>query len=245
MDNKFEKANGGFFGIHMPGMNRYFIGSSGVGTMASAINAGQNFMNGAWDENPNKFQQLGSDTGDMVGEASMFGMSAVMGMQHLRTLGKTSGYYHNGTTYQKLAAGGWEGIGKGVVPEETMKGYMAKAGKDSFAVNVKNGAPFKSGWKGFGSRIAGTYKPMGMKGNLYMMGAQIAVGLTAKLALGFAGKVLDEAYSESRHFRKPQYDNRFFNTQKEDQSSYQQLGAAMESYENKMMSVARIYHSRG
>lgn len=76
------------------------------------------------------------------------------------------------------------------------------------------------------------------------LGIPLAIGMMAPLALGFAGKVLDEAYNERRRMTEIHYDNRFFNTDKYDASTYQQLGAAMNSYQSKMVSLARVFHAR-
>lgn len=40
------------------------------------------------------------------------------------------------------------------------------------------------------------------------------------------------------------YDNRFFDTQKNQASAYNQIGMALDNAQMKMVSVARIYHSR-
>ena len=242
--SKFQTAVMNVGGVPINGMNRYFVASSGIGTMTSAMRGSSNFMQAAWDDDPNKFQQLGNDASDVFGEGLMTGMAGIMAAQHIRTFGTTEGMHikegANAGTYQKLSGGGWERIGKkGALAEEEMHAIMKNKG--AFKVNVRGGAAYGGKLK----NPFGTYRPMGMKGNIGMIAGQIALGVAAKFALGFAGRVLDQAYSEDKHFRKPQYDNRFFNTQRYDQSSYQQLGAAMDNYENRMMSVARIYHARG
>lgn len=238
----YDRASWTLGGAPIQGMNRYFVGTSGVATMTGAMHTANSFMQGAWDDDPNKFKQLGSDAADVVGEASMMGMGLVLGAQHLRSLRANSGAYVNGLTYQK-AGEIWHGAGHaGTLSDVDMKAALKQKG--NFKVNVVGGQPYRAGMKGAVSRLGGTYRPMGWKGNLGMMAAQMAVSIGAKMAFGFAGKVLDEAYSEQRHFRQPHYDNRYFNTKQYDMSSYQQLGAAMDSYENRMMSVARIYHAR-
>jgi hypothetical protein len=236
----YEPANLHLGGVPIQGLNRFFVGTSGVGMMTGAMNGTRNFMQGAWDDDPNKFKQLGNDAGDVAAEgAAVMGGLAFMG-SHARSIGAMEGaHIAGGETYRRVAKGGWEALsGNHSIPAGKMKDLMSN--KEAFKVNVKGGQAYKGGMKS----VFGTYKPMGWKGNVGIMAAQMAIGIGAKMALGFAGKVLDEAYSESKHFRKPHYDQRFFNTQREDQSSYQQLGQAMDSYENKMMSVARIYHAR-
>ena len=80
-----------------------------------------------------------------------------------------------------------------------------------------------------------------------MAAAIVAPLLLEKMAapvVGMAGKWLDESFHDFHQAKRVNYDNRYFNTQQWQMNSYQQMGAAMNNYENSMMSIARIYHSR-
>jgi len=84
----------------------------------------------------------------------------------------------------------------------------------------------------------------GMKLMAGMFVAPLMMSMLVTPILGAAGKVMDAAYEESRKRREVNYDHRYIVNQKQDMSTMQSVGAAMDSYQNKMMSMSRIYHSR-
>lgn len=74
--------------------------------------------------------------------------------------------------------------------------------------------------------------------------AAMLIGHAAKSVLGFAGGLIDESMKDYHRQKSVYYDNRFFNTQRDEMSNLQSLGAAMNNYESRYQSTARIYHSR-
>ena len=240
-DSIYKPNKSEAFGIPLSGMNRYFVASSGVDIAVSAMRGTSSYMQNAWDDSPTKFEELGAGTAEVIKGGGMLAMSAAMAAQHLRTLGTDEGYYiPDKGTLGKLKTGGWQKVGdtagKTFLDDE-MKVLMKNKG--AFKVNIRGGAEYSKA-----KSLFSTYKPMGWRGIGLMAALQFGVDIGSKVLLGFAGRALDQAYNEQRHFMKPYYDNRFFNTQEYDRSSYQQLGMAMDNYENRMMSVARIYHAR-
>ena len=77
-----------------------------------------------------------------------------------------------------------------------------------------------------------------------LVGGPIAVSMGASAVGGFVGRFLDEEVAGRRAGQQMTYDNRFFDSRKYDMNTYDQVGAAMQSYQNKMVSSARIFHSR-
>lgn len=74
--------------------------------------------------------------------------------------------------------------------------------------------------------------------------AQVAAPIVGSLTLGFAGKILDQANMNLKYKNSIKYDQRYFNTSKYDESTYQNIGAAMDGY-SRAVSMARIFHHRG
>ena len=74
--------------------------------------------------------------------------------------------------------------------------------------------------------------------------AQVAAPIVGSLTMGFAGKILDQAHMNMKYKHSLKTDQRYFNTSKYDESTYQNIGAAMDGY-SRAVSMARIFHHRG
>jgi hypothetical protein len=148
----------------------------------------------------------------------------------------------NGKVYAAMEDGGYKHSGnykggkftpfegEAVAAETRLGKALAGGGKSGYIRTSGNASKFIKGQ----SAIRG-FAPFALA-----MGA----GVLARGVLGFAGGLLDESAKDYHRERAIHYDNRFFNTQREEQSNMQTLGMAMNNYENRFQSTARIYHAR-
>lgn len=249
--NKTAVANGWkthsnpFMGL---GMTRTFAFMGAVGMVTSGFSAGGQFLDDAWNEDPNKFQRAGYAMGGMVGEGLAVATTAYagwdmwrrVGAQDMARVGGKAGPLYNieKSGGLKLAAGSNAG---GFKPSYS----AAEASQLKNVVHGQNANSmrFRSGGKFKTPLSRGFTGNMGMAMNLgAMIALPIVAGMAASATLGMAGKVLDTVRNESIKGMGLNYDKRYFNTEQYDMSSYQQLGAAMQQQESRAMSVARIYH---
>jgi hypothetical protein len=145
-----------------------------------------------------------------------------------------------GNVYSELKSGGWQQTGElkgGKFSPMTSSAVIEEASPLGKAIS-------KYGIGGLVKNESKFIKSHGfVKGTLPFVGAFL-VGQMTRSILGFAGGMVDEAVKDYHRSRRIQYDNRFFNTQRDQMTNYQTLGMAMNNYENRMMSTSRIYHSR-
>lgn len=160
-------------------------------------------------------------------------------------LGKGAGEGYGGV-YNLLEEGGFQKAG------------VLKAGKFAPFIGTAKTIPedstfgkFLSSRKSTGGNLSMTgpgagkfIKSQGLIRGLAPFMLAAAAGWGAKSILGFAGGLVDESVRDYKREKSVHYDNRFFNTQKDEMSNMQTLGAAMNNYENRYQSTARIYHSR-
>lgn len=215
--------------LHKVGLDSYFNVSMPIDTMKEATEASAGLLENSWEQDPYTFQMAGMGFGTAAGTAALTGAAFVTsahafagrgGEEAIRIRGHIAERSSFATEESWDLARKTKGAQKGVVKDyKTLKGL---------------GGPNNR-------RFIGNFG----KGNIAMWGAAIAASIAAPLILGTAGKVMDIASADARSRKAVSYDTRYFNTQQYDQSSYQQLGAAMNNYESKMMSISRIYHSRG
>ena len=219
------------------GMTRTFALMGAVGMATTAFSSGNQFLEDAWNDDPNKFQRAGFAAGGMVGEATMLGSTAYMGWDLWRRNGAqqmAKGPGKNGPLYNVLNNGNFSrdmggGFNQIINKEEVSKMKGLRYGQKATSFRA-----------GLGKGFVGNF---GMRMNFgAMLLTPIAAGMAASATFGLAGKVLDAVHSESKRNQNLTYDKRYFNTQQYDMSSYQQLGAAMQQQESRMLSVARIYH---
>ena len=235
MDNKYHTHESVL--DYGAGVNRYFTAASMADTMTSAFTGATGALQNAWDDNPNTFQNIGISAGSVIESAGYTVTGTYLGVKGYLNHGSLHARNINGTVYKQLSGshGNWvsHNVGGGVT--------SASMTNDAMEGLVKNG----SAEKGFLRKTGKFVKHMSMAKSL-TVGALLpmAAGYIGGKAIGLAGKVLDSAYSEDRTGRQVHYDNRFFDTQKNQASAYNQIGMALDNAQMKMVSVARIYHSR-
>jgi hypothetical protein len=218
------------------GAAKFFAASSAAGMFASAGEGAFRFAHDANVQDPNMFQNAGNSTGTFAGSMGSFafdaGSLAYFGMRHggmEHTLADgTKGVMMKGMPSALADGADW-------AAKKAYAGEVAGYGASRIASKL----PFMGG-KGM---PAGFVKSMGTMKGLGLMAAPFLLEMAATKALGFAGKVLDESYQSSRQMRMMKYDNRFFDTNRYDASTYQQVGQALGNYQSKMVSMARIYHA--
>jgi len=240
----YKTGSSAFIGL---GINRFVNITSAAALGATVFNGATDFAQGAYNQDPNKFERLGGSAGAAVGETAMLGMGLVSTWDLWREshvvdgkrVGLTEGLRGaNGKMYKALESGGAVGPNgerMGAAWEKRARQVNGRfLEKPGSAANPFRGSP-GSKW----------IKPFNIKTNLLMFaGIPIAAGLLASTAGGLAGKFIDEQVASQRQSRQMSYDTRFFDSRRYDMNTYEQVGAAMESYQNKMVSVARIFHGR-
>lgn len=248
------------------GMLSYFAMGDLVNIAKGSVDIAGQGMDSAW----NKSDSMGRDTGEGIGEvinstgmfmanlglmghtASIYGKSKVwlgMGMGNRTVTEAQSVMAKNGVAHiwNKMEEGGFQKAGtikqgqftpfagtSNIVAEESALGKVL--GTKRFSTG---GSLVKTG-PGVGKFVAN----QGLIRGFAPFAAAMAIGYGAKSILGFAGGLVDEAVRDHHRERSVHYDNRFFNTERDEMSNMQTLGAAMNNYENRFQSTARIYHSR-
>lgn len=215
------------------GLNRFFMLSSAVGAGATAAHGATNFMQDAWNEDPNTFQNAGYAAGGVVGEAAFGAAAGWMGYDMWRQRsGKLQGDMTEVLRHQK-------GSGSFTYYDPDAKiraGLGRKATDVSKMKNVTRGSLSTSGK---------FFKHGAWKRDILMLGlAPMLLGGVATAGLSAAGAFVDSAIQSKKQRDELNYDNRFFDTRQQDANTFQQVGMAMRNYQDTMTSVARIYHSR-
>lgn len=220
--------------FYKSGALHYFAVASAVGAGTAGINAGMTLLNGANSVDPNTFENTGYAAGAALGAGAQLGLDVGFLRHSYLREGGTAGYIPKGAnttqgfrSMESLKESGEE-LGKGWT-----KGVKHAEGSGKFNL-----------WSRMRGRPGDFSKAFSVGRGLTAFAAPIGIGIAAGAALGFAGKFMDEAWAEHRKSKMPTYDSRFFDTSKYDQSTYQQVGAGMQAYGSKMMSLSRIYHSR-
>jgi hypothetical protein len=202
------------FFVHT-GAAKYAMVATGVATASSFLNGAMNTVQDANTMNPNTWENAGRNASSTIGTGMDFMGAGGLG----------------GLAYYSLRHGGLETEMNGV------KGIMMSAEKGILSRGISK-LPFMGGF----GRPKGFMKSMSVKGGLAMFALPMLTEMALSPILGFAGKILDESVQSSRMMREIKYDNRFFDTNRYDQSTFQQVGQAMNNYQSKMVSMARIYH---
>lgn len=228
--------------FHHSGANLFFAAMSGMEMVNSALSTPVNTVESFW-ETGTGFGALGQGVGQTVGGAFATGGAAWWAGHAARRLGQAEAFAMKG------------GFVYGALKDGSMQ-RLSGAGKPVIFKNPKAVNAIKK------LGVSGVYKNgkfLKHAGLLKGMAGMVALSL-APVVLGAAGSaiggVMDEMMSEHLNRGKYTYDTRYFAGQaKYDNGYYDQLGQlnsgtnkrvvdAMQSYSSKMMSVARIYHSR-
>jgi hypothetical protein len=216
-------------------------------------------MSSMYDQDYSTFQQTAHSVSSILGAAAT-GIGAIgVGASMHRRFGMMGGFYQ-----QKGLMGGFKSNFIGVEGGFMNVGHYptrATLNRHAFfaasgSKNVINKSAKELGLKeGFFGRKLSLQKGFvgkGLSGPVAMgavlFGIPMAIEQIGGRALGFAGKMLDQAHMGYQQAKNITYDNRFFQNRMTDQwgmDMQQQVGAAMNDFSNRMTSTSRIYHSRG
>jgi hypothetical protein len=219
-------------------INPLFFAMSLADTAKGVGEIGETAWNNALTNDPDGFRKLGEQGGMLGMDALFLGLTAhqsirdtlgLRGQEVFRTGGAFRGktfYRENGEMLERISR---RGVAQGT--GLSLAGAEAKA--------IIKGADKRYLLKSGMSTMRQTWKfDVGV--TLGIMG----VGILGSAALGAVGGIMDMANADSKSFKRIHYDTNYFDTRKQDMSSYDQIGAAMQNYSSRMQSVARIYHSR-
>lgn len=220
-------------GFNELGLNTYWNITSVTDPLTEARDVATSFYDNARSNNPNTFSEAGFGIGSVVGSFAAGGFAIKMAMNDKKQY-NLRGHGYQDTVKMNLSddlflkkRSGDLIHSSGLRVNDTQSKFIKK---NSSAGLMKGGHFVKNPkiWKGFA----------GMFGS-------VAAGMVLGSGLSVAGSFLDDAAQDDRNRRQMSYDTRYFNTSKYEQSAYDTIGSAMDSMESRMISTARIYHSRG
>lgn len=213
----------------------YFAVSSATEMMTSGIGTGLDMAQDAAHNDPNKFERAGMGAGAAIGAGAALGMMDLPFLVHgIRTSGALHDEaYSHGISRHTGRANLYKQSGG------TMTHLGGSSVDDAMAKTIR-----KTGTAGVIGRNGNFIKNFGWKFQVGSMLGPMAVGFAASTLLGFGGKMMDEMYQDGRRNREMKYDNRYIVDQQKDMDTMQQVGAGMNAYQNRMVSMGRIYHSR-
>jgi hypothetical protein len=196
------------------GLNRYLTFMGAVSTASVAANTAAQFVQDVHNDDPNKFERLGLGLGGLTSEGMFLGGAML---------------------------GAWDQWRQNGLPEAVLKDGTVHAGAHSAIKGGKKGVlNTKSGLRGGSFIKTNTF----IRDTLMFTAAPILAGMAVGALGSMAGRFIDNRIREQKQGSQLNYDNRFFDTRKYDQQTYNQVSRAMEDYADRMVSVARIHHSR-
>ncbi|MDY0199020.1 MAG: hypothetical protein RBR68_14540 [Tenuifilaceae bacterium] len=218
--------------MHQSGLNSYINISMGLDAAHEFSNSAMTVGEGVWNEDPNTFTQAGAQFG--YGAGSVASLAAFGAMSAGFAARNRFNPYHSfeGNVYKESFFRGklYNINSPGVNIEKELASKIKGSGTRGFMAK----GSFKAMSKGLGRFI-------GIGGTVAAIGALIV----PPMLFSAAGKVADSAWQSSIAAKQIKYDNRFFNTQEQEMSAYQTLGASMDAYHSKMISCSRIYRHGG
>jgi hypothetical protein len=221
------------------GAANYSAVASGVAMATSAIDGSLNYLHDANRLDPNTFQNAGYAGGGLLGAGADFAINGIGSLAYfgLRHNGAEA-IAHKGTAYTHDMLSGMTEARRATIMAEGVEGVFQKN------MNPLSRFISKRPFMGGSGAPKGFMRNMGMMKGIGIMTLPLMASMAASSAMGFAGHIMDQAWESKRMMRQIHYDNRFFDTGKYDQSTYQQVGSAMNNYESKLVSLSRVYHSR-
>jgi len=223
------------------GAAKYFAIAAGVHATTSAVDSGLGFLKDSNSLSENTFENAGYGLGGVVGGVGDFAINGVgtlayFGLRH----GGMDAVSHNGTIYTKEILDKLGEAERNAIMKNGTKGVFNS--RQTLGGYGMSKLPFMGG-KGF---KPGFMKNLGMLRGLGFVAAPTLIGMGVSAAAGFAGKMMDQSWKNYRDMRNVKYDQRYFEGQgKYDAQTYSALGNAMQDYSSRMVSLSRIYHSRG
>lgn len=270
---RWEAANGNVF--EKMKMNRTMALENLGHAAQGYYDANVGLVQGIYNNDPNIFQKTGASYGNIAGalttavgtgligfashtyhgkgiRGNLFGMRGSQRYANVWELGE--GNYKGRHVIQ--GDGGFFEInnntkitnGSPALAQDAQPLLAANATADNRAQFLK-GAKRKIAYGNEGGNIK--FKGSGF-GGLTIFGLTMGLGMmvsyTVGKGLGFMGKIIDSVHQSYQQAKMPTYDTRFFQnrmTEQWDMTAQQQVGAAMSDFSNRMVSTARIMHSRG
>lgn len=218
------------------GLTRFFGAMSVVDTLHMGATTGINFMQDVQDDNPYKFQRLGAGLGGTFGAGVGIAAAGWAAMDEMRRVGGADAFKYKGTVYGTDANGKFGVFGG----QSASKAQVQSAQRRFNSRSMFNNRGFKPGVFKGGKFIGTGWK----KDLLWMAAAPAIAGITASIGGSMVGAAMDDHFNSQKAGAQLNYDTRFFDTRRYDQTTFQQTGNAMEKMQERMLSVARIYHSR-
>jgi hypothetical protein len=246
---QFTTYGVGFEGIdkffHKSGLNAAFAIAPLIGAGKTAVSGGFETLDAFW-YGQGGYESFARNTGEIGTQIAEAGFMGVLAYDSMKRVG---------------SAKAWGTKGGGTVFKEMKGGGMYKHG-GGLSLNRVDASAFRSS-----SSFSKTFKPGHFKNGKFFKGMSfkrmLAYGFAAPViggavtAMGsLAGRALDTMLDETSNRKKLSYDSRFFSGEKKyDRGGYDQFGSfeagtnfkmqdAMNQQQAKMMSMARIYHSR-
>lgn len=224
-----------------PSINSFFLATSFASMSSSGIGTTMDAAQDAHAVDRNTFERAGQGVGNTlagVADVGVAGMWLGHGIRRIGAAQKDAFMSKDGGMFAKTNAGIFNVSANGKLGSQ-----LAAAEGEHLMANAASRGVIGSGkwYKGAGS---GFLKNAGWKMMAGTVLAPMAMSMLAAPVLGFAGKLVDEMYNQSRKSREVKYDERYIVNQQQDMTTNQSVGAAMDAYQNKMMSMSRIYHSR-
>ena len=251
-------------------MNRQMVADSFRSTMDETANGVSNASSSFWNESYTGFQHLGSALTGVVSGGTAAALSIGFGLamhkgarswaeDTMRSIRKmpAAQYIDNVSRWKGVSAARDVNGGAGMTLNRTstspwFKGFGSKVSEEAMENGTKGTwryiSPTKLGDKGIaGGRFIRNSRIMSGAGSIAAAAAFFVVPMVASSAFGLAGRLLDEshmAYTQSKYHT---YDTRDFNNRQMyewNMNKQNQMMTNMMPYEQNMMSLSRVYHSR-
>lgn len=253
-------------------MNRQMTAGGINETVRAGVEGSTGALNAAWNEEYTTFQHVGQGltgvtTGLMnVGFGVGFGLAMHKGLRSM--IGDKirsfrgqhaaeyidEAFHWGGLTAARGVNGGAARIigGPGILARGLLSPEHRAAAAEHIMKNGKKGV-FRMGLNGSGksTSMSGRFirdsRLMSKWGGIASVAAFVGVPMLASAAFGTAGQLLDEAHLAYQQAKYHTYDTRDFNNRQTYEWNMNKQNAMMTSmmpYENNMMSMARVYHSR-
>ena len=236
------------------GMLHKWTADEMMGVLKSGLDTPAELLSDTWNDNPNTYKHMGQNMGSLAQSTVMTGVNfgfLVHSQRRFNGLkgkqftpkGGTASFYaepNAGKGFFKGHIGSNNSVNHGFVAAEGAEAVtgealelMAKGG-----LGTLKGGVLKKG-KFLGELGGGNM----LKGLAPFVVPVVALGL-ARSALGVAGSVVDQALGDYRRSKQHFVDQRYFNTEEANQSSYNQIGIGMRAQSQVYLNTSRIFHSR-
>jgi hypothetical protein len=243
-------------------MSRQWAASSALEAVQGGVAGATGAANSFWDEDFTGFQRAGEGASAIVSGGSGMALAVGFGL----------GIHHGGKAmvqdwFRKVSG---RAPAKYIDDVKHWKGISAARGVNGGRASVLNKINLigtrgvertaeaamakgsKGVWRYTGNQIEGgrfirSSRLMGLSGGLLGTAAAIAIPMAASAVFGVAGQLLDEAHMAYQQSKFHTYDTRDFNNRQMyewNMNKQNQMMTNMMPYEQNMMSMARVYHSR-